>query len=232
MMKKTLLLFSVLLLSSAAVPAQSILGNLLKGKKETTTTDNKKDESNDEKKDGNNTLKNILDCASSVADIIKTSTTSEEMFYGDWIYSEPAVVFESDDIENSAGGIAAAKTLETQIAKYFDKVGISKGKINITFAKDKTVVMHLKESTINGIWEYDPKTAITTINLNPKSKTECTATIFNGKLKILYRTDGLLAILSQLSANSTNTTLQSIGGIVSEFTGMQIGLGFEQNVSK
>ena len=72
-----------------------------------------------------------------VVSLLGTDKVTAADLSGTWSYSEPAVVFESENVVSKLGGAALAQSTEKQLASLLEKIGLEAGKIQLTFNEDR-----------------------------------------------------------------------------------------------
>lgn len=192
--------------------AQISLGNILSGVAKGVTS------SNDNSSKGNG------------SDLISTLTSiftgekqaSANQIVGTWTYTEPAVLFESDNFLAKTGANIMAKKIEDKLQTYLTKFGIEPGVMTITFAEDNTFTEKLKNKTIKGTWKIeDSKLILTYGTIKPVSIT----TQVEGKtLMIVTNASQLLNFMKTMGSKSTNSSISTITSLMKSVNGMQVGL--------
>ena len=171
----------------------------------------------------NETVKNVVESV--------TGTTLPVDVKGTWTYSGTAVKFESDDLLKSTAASLAATQVEEKLDSYVAKVGIKAGTFSFTFNEDNSFTATVKGKNFSGTYELseDYKTISlkfgTKISLKPfTASLSATST----QLDLLFEADRLLELLGKLTASSSNSTLKTIGTLVNQYDGMQLGLELQK----
>ncbi len=180
--------------------------------------------------------------AQSISDLLKKVTTSETVknvvenvtgttlpvdVTGTWNYSGTAVKFESDDLLKSTAASLAATQVENKLDEYVAKVGIKAGTFSFTFNEDKTFTAKVKGKSFSGTYTVseDYKTISLQfgrlISLKPFT---ASISATSSQLDLLFEADKLLELLGKLTSSSSNSTLKTIGTLVNQYDGMQLGL--------
>lgn len=184
--------------------------------------------------------------AQSLTDLLKKVTTNETVknvvenvtgtvipvdIKGTWTYSGTAVKFESDDLLKSTAASLAATQVEEKLDSYVAKVGIKAGTFSFTFNEDNSFTATVKGKNFSGTYELseDYKTISlifgTKISLKPfTASLSATST----QIDLLFEADRLLELLGKLTASSSNSTLKTIGTLVNQYDGMQLGLELQK----
>ena len=66
----------------------------------------------------------------------KNKQATQDKLIGTWSYTEPAIVFTSDNILAKVGSKIAANKLENKIQEYLTRYGIKPGAFTMTFNED------------------------------------------------------------------------------------------------
>lgn len=171
----------------------------------------------------NETVKNVVENV--------TGTTLPIDVKGTWTYSGTAVKFESDDLLKSTAASLAATQVEEKLDSYVAKVGIKAGTFSFTFNEDNSFTATVKGKSFSGTYalseDYKTISLIfgTKISLKPfTASLSATST----QLDLLFEADRLLELLGKLTASSSNSTLKTIGTLVNQYDGMQLGLELQK----
>ena len=180
-----------------------------------------------------NVLGNVLGAAtgnSSAGDLVSTLTSvfssdkqaNKNNIIGTWTYSEPAIVFMSDNILTKAAAKIAANKMETKLQSYLTKYGIKPGTFSLTFNLDGTFTRTFKGRTSRGTWQLkDSKLLITIAGI----KTVSITTQIDGKdMQFVTDATKLLNFFKSMGANSTNANLKTITTLMKSVNGMQAGI--------
>lgn len=168
--------------------------------------------------------------SSSTGDLISNLTSvfssekqaSASNVIGTWVYQEPAVLFQSDNILTNAGAKIASNKIESKLQTYLTKYGITPGTMKMTFNQDGTFVETLKGKTIMGKWTVkDSKLYLTFANV----KTVPVTTQISGK-EMMFVTDAtkLFYLVKGVASQSSNSNIKTITSLMNNVKGMQAGL--------
>ena len=80
--------------------------------------------------------------------VFSTSKIEVSDLAGEWTSTGSAVCFQSENLLNKAGGVAAASTLESKINPYFEKYGLT-GAV-FTISSDGTFTLKVKKISVQG----------------------------------------------------------------------------------
>lgn len=182
-------------------------------------------------------LKDILNKAansSTVTDIIEGVTgikLSKGDIKGTWSYTGSAVKLESSDMLKNAAASVAATQVEKKLDEYLGKIGLKDGAFSFTFNEDNTFSTTVKGKSFKGTYTLaEDGTTLTLKYGKTLGSTGITATaeISNSTLELLFKADKLLDLIGKLTANSSNSTLQTIGTLAGAYDGMKIGLELQK----
>ena len=182
-------------------------------------------------------LKDILNKAansSTVTEIIEGVTgvkLSKGDIKGTWSYTGSAVKLESSDLIKSATASVAATQVEKKLDEYLGKIGLKNGAFSFTFKDDNTFTTTVKGKSFNGTYTLSEDG--TTLNLKygktlASTGITATASISSSTLELLFKADKLLDLIGNLTANSNNATLKTIGTLAGSYEGMKIGLELQK----
>lgn len=198
---------SMALMFSAPMSAQSDLGGLL-----------------------GNVLGAATGNSSSGDDLVSTLTSifssdkqaNKNNIIGTWNYSEPAIVFMSDNFLAKTAAKVASNKLETKLQSYLTKYGIKPGTFSMTFKEDGTFTRTLKGRTSKGTWQLkDNKLLLTVAGLATVSIT----TQIDGKdMQFVTDATKLLNLFKSMGAKSTNSNIKTVTTLMKSVNGMQAGI--------
>ena len=163
------------------------------------------------------------DLVSGITSVFSSSKQADKnSIVGTWEYSEPALVFQSDNLLTKAGASLAAKKLESQLQTQFNKYGIKSGALTITFNSDGTFSQTLGTKTMNGQWKVkSSKLYITYLGVRT---IEITTQISGNKLQFVTNANKLLALMKTMGSASSNTNIKTITSLMKSVNGMQAGI--------
>ena len=180
-----------------------------------------------------NILGNVLGAAtnnSSGGDLVSTLTSvfssdkqaSKNNIIGTWSYTEPAIVFTSDNFLAKAASKVAANKLENKLQTYLTKYGIKPGTFSMTFKEDGTYTRTLNGRTAQGTWTVkDSKLLLTIAGI----KTIAITTQIDGQdMQFVTDATKLLNLFKSFGAKSTNANIQTITSLMKSINGMQAGI--------
>ena len=149
--------------------------------------------------------------------------TSQASLQGTWVYAQPKVIFESDNVLAKIGSAVASSKIESTLSTYLAKVGMTAGKSTFTFNADNTVVFTIGGRTTQGTYTYDPTSKqLTMTGAFGVASLQCYAMVSDtGELDMVFNANKLLAVGSKAaSATSYGSTHSSL---LSSFKGLKLG---------
>lgn len=163
----------------------------------------------------------ILSGLSTIFDATKGAT--KDRIVGSWTYTEPAVVFSSNNVLSGIGGKVAAQAIEKELQTQLEKAGIKKGMMTMTFDKDGKFTQVIDKRATAGTYTISDHNVV--LNYGGKVKQIVGTTQLDGNdLLIVMDASKLLKYANVLGALTGNSALKSIGSAVSSLDGMEIGL--------
>lgn len=163
----------------------------------------------------------ILSGLSTIFDAAKGAT--KDRIIGTWTYVEPAVVFTSKNVLNNIGGKVASQAIEKQLQAQFDKAGIRKGMMKMTFDKDGKFMQSIGAKATSGTYTIQNHSVV--LNYEGDIKQIVGTTQLDGSdLLIVMDASKLLKYANALGSFTGNAALKSLGSIIGSVDGMQVGL--------
>jgi hypothetical protein len=152
----------------------------------------------------------------------KNKQATQEKLIGTWSYTEPAIVFTSDNILAKVGSKIAANKLENKIQEYLTRYGIKPGAFTMTFNEDGTFTETLNGKTSKGKWTVkDSKLQLTIAGIKALNVT----TQIDGKdLQFVTDATKLLNLFKTLGAKSGNSQIKMVTSLMKSVNGMQAGV--------
>ena len=145
-----------------------------------------------------------------------------EKLIGTWNYTEPAIVFTSDNILAKAASKIAANKVESKLQEQLSKYGIKPGSFTMTFNEDGTFTETLKGKTTKGTWQVkDSKLILSVVGIQAFSIT----TQIDGKdLQFVTDATKLLNLFKTIGAKSSNSSIKTVASLMKSVKGMQAGI--------
>ena len=145
-----------------------------------------------------------------------------EKIVGTWVYTEPAIVFTSDNILAKAASKIAANKVESKLQEQLSKYGIKPGTFSMTFNQDGTFTETLKGKKTQGTWQVKNSKLILSI---AGVKALSITTQIDGKdLQFVTDATKLLNLFKTMGAKSSNQNIQTIASLMKSVNGMQAGI--------
>jgi len=145
---------------------------------------------------------------------------------GTWSYTEPAIMFTSDNLLTKLAAKVAANKLEDKLQSYLTQYGIKPGALVLTFNEDGTCTETLNGKTMKGKWDVkDSKLVLTLGGIKALQIT----TQIDGK-DMMFVTDAtkLLKLFKSVGAKSTNKNIQTVTSLMKNVDGMQAGVSLKK----
>ena len=197
----------------------SVLSNL---KNKVSSTSSSSSSSSSDDSSSSSTTSSIISTITSIFSSSKTATASK--LVGTWTYSEPAIVFESENVLSKVGSQAAASKIESSLQTQLEKYGIKEGAVTLTFVKDGTFTETLNGKTTSGTWEIDDDAL--KLTFSGKATVSVTTQVSSSELQLVTDATGLLSLAKAMASSSNNSNLSTISSLMSNVDGMQVGLTF------
>ncbi len=145
-----------------------------------------------------------------------------EKIIGTWTYTEPAIVFTSDNILAKAASKIAANKVESKLQEQLSKYGIKPGDFSMTFKEDGTFTETMKGKTSQGTWQVkDSKLILSIVGVKALTIT----TQIDGKdLQFVTDATKLLNLFKTLGAKSSNSSIKTVASLMKSVNGMQVGI--------
>lgn len=180
-----------------------------------------------------NAIKGSSSTASTVTDIVGnllgSGKVSETSLTGTWVYAEPCIAFESDDILSKLGGSVASTKIEEKFNAALTKAGIQPGNVTLTFNDDKTFSMIVGKKTISGTYEVDGSDLNLTFK-RPAKTVKTNVKISLGTLQIAMNADKMLEIVTAIAtkASAYSSQMSTISSLLGNYKGMYLGMKFNK----
>lgn len=153
--------------------------------------------------------------------------TNKSTIVGTWIYTQPCVQFESENLLSQAGGAFAANTVEQKLAGYYQKVGIAPGTFAIAFAENGECQYAIGQKTMNGTYTFDATNKTITIKSRSGVKVQAYVSVTGTQMGLTFDATKLLNLVNTVSAASSQ--LSTISALAGSFKGMKLGFEFAKN---
>lgn len=160
--------------------------------------------------------------------LIGTASLTNQSLSGTWEYENPAVVFESSNLLQQAGGSVITGTLENTMQKYLSKIGFTPGKVKMSFDGEKSFTMTIGGKTINGQYTVSENTITFSREGLLNYPVSANVAVAVNELQITFKADKLLQFFTKIASTTNNATIASIAKIAGSYEGMQLGFQFKK----
>ena len=173
----------------------------------------------------------VLTNGGSTDDLVTAITTkytrqkepTKEDLAGDWAYTEPAVVFMSDNLLKKAGGKLMASAIEKKIETQLNKVGIKKGAMSMNFTTKGTFTQTIGGRKLSGTFTIKGQQVVLKYAGQVKQLVGITQ-VDGNDLLIVMDASKLLTYLKTIGAYSGNTSLKTASSLIGSMNGMLCGM--------
>lgn len=148
---------------------------------------------------------------------------TKDRIVGTWTYTEPAVVFLSNNVLQNIGGKVASSAIEKQLQQQFEKAGIRKGSMKMTFDKDGNFTQTLGGKTMSGTYTVED-TKIVLSYAGGIKQLVGTTQLDGNDLLIVMDASKLLKYANTIGTLTGNTPLKSLGNLLGSYNGMELGM--------
>ena len=160
---------------------------------------------------------------SAISSIISSKLIpNSSQIVGTWAYKEPAVMFTSSNALKSAASSVVSKNIETKLQGYLSKVGISEGKMTITFADDKSFyVSRSGKKVATGTYSLTDSDVTLTFK-GRRTPCKVTPQLDNGTLVIVMDVTKLKTFFEGIGSNVSQ--LATVTSLLKTMDGMKVGI--------
>ena len=173
---------------------------------------------------GGGQTEDIVSGITSIFSSDKQATTNN--IIGTWSYTEPAIVFTSDNLLTKLAAKVAANKLETKLQSYLTQYGIKPGALVLTFNEDGTCTETLNGKTMKGKWQVKDSKLILT--LGGIKALQITTQIDGKDMQFVTDATKLLKLFKSVGAKSTNKNIQTVTSLMKNVDGMQAGVSLRK----
>ena len=142
---------------------------------------------------------------------------------GEWTYTEPAVVFMSENLLKKAGGKLASSAIEKTIETQLSKVGITKGAMKMTFARNGRFTQTIAGRRLGGTFTIKGKEVVLKYAGEIKQLVGTTQ-VDGNDLLIVMDASKMLTYLKAIGSISGNASLKTATSLLGSMDGMLCGL--------
>lgn len=177
-------------------------------------------------KSENSAVNGIVDV---VGNLLGTNKVSSDKLVGNWSYSEPCIVFESDNIITQLGTSAVSAKAEKALGNQLNRIGFTQGKVAMTLNADSTGVVSYNSKNVKVNWGVKDSTLTLTFPLTQKS-VNMNVNLTADNLQIAMNTDKLLTLVNGITSKvNSSSTLGTVNALISKVKGMYVGLKFKKD---
>ena len=164
-----------------------------------------------------------------IGDLLGSSKITEKNLSGTWVYTQPCIAFESENVLSNIGGSVASSKVEEKLKKALEKAGIKSGKVTITFNTDKTFAMKVSKKSLSGTYEIDGSNVILNFT-SPARSIKTNAKISLGTLQLAMNADKMLEIVNTIAtkASAYSSQMATVSSVLSQYNGMYLGMKFSK----
>ena len=167
------------------------------------------------------TTDDLLSGITSIFSDKKVATIDE--LVGEWTYTEPAVVFMSENLLKKAGGKLASSAIEKTIETQLNKVGITKGAMKMTFTRNGRFTQTIAGRRLRGTFTIKGKEVVLKYAGEIKQLVGTTQ-VDGNDLLIVMDASKMLTYLKAIGSISGNASLKTATSLLGSMDGMLCGL--------
>jgi hypothetical protein len=156
-------------------------------------------------------------------------TTTKKALVGSWVYEEPAIQFESQNLLDKAGGVVASQSVADNITPYFEMLGLKTGGIALDLREDNTCTITLGGQTIDGTYEFDDETKKLSLIAGFIPLPAAYLSIVNNQMAMTYDSSMLLNLIKVIGSTSNQSTFSSVASLADTYDGMKTGFTFKKS---
>lgn len=165
--------------------------------------------------------------------VFSTSDFEVEDLSGEWTSTGSAVTFQSENLLNKAGGIAAASTIEGKLNPYFEKYGLT-GAV-FTFESDGSFTLQVKKITLQGVvTKAEDGNFIFTFNAMGKLKIGEIKTYVqktSSSMDVMFDASKLQKLMSSIASLTNNSMAQTASSLLNSYEGICVGFELKKSGS-
>lgn len=150
---------------------------------------------------------------------------------GTWSYQEPAIVLSDANVLKNLGGKIASAAIEKKLQNQFNKIGLTKGRMQMTFYKNGNFTQQVGTKKATGTYKVDGQHLVLTY-MGVAGQFSCISQIDGKDLLIVMDASKLLKYAKTVGALTGNSTANTLGSILSGYDGLQCGLKLHRIVNK
>lgn len=157
--------------------------------------------------------------------LVGNQTISANQLAGTWVYQQPLLVFESNNVVNQLGAAALADNVEKSAEKYLVKVGIQARSLSLAFTSNGHYTATLKGRKVSGTYTLKGST-LTLVAPQGVASVPVNAKLQGNQLQLSVHADKLIPLLQTLVGNVPQLSDQStmITSLLKQYKGALVGL--------
>ncbi len=152
----------------------------------------------------------------------KNKQATADRIIGTWSYTEPAIVFTSDNVLTKVAAKVAAQKLEDKVQSYLTQYGVKPGALVLTFNEDGTCTETINGKMLKGKWQVKDSQLILT--LGGIKALQVTTQIDGSNLQFVTDATKLLKLFKAVGAKSNSKSLKTVTSLMKSVDGMQAGV--------
>lgn len=147
---------------------------------------------------------------------------------GTWSYLGTAIELKTDNTLKKAAAEMAAIAAEEKVNEQLANLGIKKGLMTFTFKENGEMSINAMNKNLPAHYELseDKKSIKLSFTQLISFNAEVSHTIET--MSLLFEADKLMQLITYLSEQSQNTSMQAISSLAKNYDGMKIGLQLEK----
>lgn len=153
-------------------------------------------------------------------------TTTKKALVGSWVYEEPAIQFESQNLLDQAGGVVASQSVADNIKPYFEMLGLKSGGFAIDFREDNTCTYTIGGQSVDGTYEFDDEAKKISMKAGFIPLPSAYLSIVNGQMAATFDSSKLLNLVKLIGQGSSQSTFSSVASLADSYDGMKTGFTF------
>ena len=161
-----------------------------------------------------------------VTNLTSTSKFEANDLVGNWKYQSPAVSMKGDNTLANIGGAVGATAIEDKLAPYYERFGLQKTTLEVN--NDLSFTFTVGAIKLTGTIEKSKDTDLVfnfkAFNKIKIGKVNCIATKSGNTVSLTFDAQKILSLVQTISSLSSNSTIQSVNSILSNYKDMYLGL--------
>lgn len=154
------------------------------------------------------------------------STTTKSALVGSWVYEEPAIQFESENLLNKAGGLVASQAVADNLTPYFEKLGFKAGKIGLDLREDNTCTYTIGNKTYQGTYDFDDQNKKLTLKTPLVPLPAAYLSIAGDQMAMTFESSKLLTLVQAAGLVSNQSSVTAVSNLANSYDGMKTGFTF------